>query len=1267
MHPILRILIASLLILALDANIMLAQENTGSTVQSSALRQSLADAAGKTAEALDTPEGKFLDQLVMNGLPSAYSEFLGAMQNAGQTQFTAEAWKGGKIAADLARSSRWMDTMNKLNTALGRAAAVVDITSKAAAGEGKEVAISGVITILGELSNIPGGKAIMEYTKVTPPIISAATMAFVIWRESAKQLEEATQSVATESMYYSIERMCRVTSGRNLGEGDPIPVNSENIEKVWNRILTDSTFRGAFANYVTVDLEKEFPEPGWFDTVNEYIYGVSATVSGAGTSPKGGFTQASATGLSIQSTAQDRLDEKTVKSLEELKSEFKPYIASLLSTMNRAEKTKEQGVIAMKVAAALAGDLDRGSKTLESGLGRVMLAATRLGSVTVYANSCQAEIKKAVAAKDFQSLLVHQKMITGYVKDVIAWIPATGPLAAERNAAYDKMKSGYDAACKGLDEIKAEVRKKIEKPDLPKEAQGAQMAVSPESLYREYMAGNLTPFDWAGTAGPEAVKANFIAQLTGQKGKGLARIVSAWEQENFAFALQDLSKTSSIPLPEYKDTIAGYKQKLSPSFSYPAALADYKPQEDAQRAWATALQMYNAARDLQVNLVYQDHQETLAWLKNALAEYNSLLEEMGKRAQEIRSSFPYIFAPTEALIQRIDSAEKWLTENPSGIPVLSTPDKGSYGAFDMYVLPRDVAGKLGQLRFYTNDHLMVVTQEIDNAIMEYEKSAVRFDAALRDARPDDQTIRDYIDPNFLADEWFVKLQSERAAIPGYISALQARRDALAPKFQRQLDEIDADIFWVKRAGVNWDVFTRKMTEHNIAPVQTNGAQYFLPNFARLEESGSSAAIVSLPHPHLLTDTEKNKILTDLQGFYQSSNLRGFVTGCAQYLSDDFDTFFKAIQSAKTYPEENFFITCNNYNYRGKKFLSSKRAGAPYGGTSGQEFGLVTTSSLAAARAALAAAGPGSATFMAAVEKFKQELPLMIYINDIYAGDPLYQPNWGTSTIGPAYVALVAELNTKIKEHGTIILEQETRTRDENNNTATQKLPVLIAEMEKRLAKGNNLAQSAKEVGADDLAGILNSIALLQNFRTQEINAPPYQDFYALLYSLIDPKSALFVQAYAVLEKFWKLEPELLNLEKELEVKRNALTAQENKAVIDFYQAFKEAYELRDESAIMAMIGDDWEAGDGTTLADLQGYLRNSFTVFDQITYKLSQLTFTWNGSAFSVSYDLTITGRNFRYNLKHEEKSTVNEEVALDRQGKPRIVRTMNGRFWYVQ
>jgi hypothetical protein len=120
-------------------------------------------------------------------------------------------------------------------------------------------------------------------------------------------------------------------------------------------------------------------------------------------------------------------------------------------------------------------------------------------------------------------------------------------------------------------------------------------------------------------------------------------------------------------------------------------------------------------------------------------------------------------------------------------------------------------------------------------------------------------------------------------------------------------------------------------------------------------------------------------------------------------------------------------------------------------------------------------------------------------------------------------------------------------------------------------------------------------------------------------------------------------------------------------VRDFYTQFEEVYESRNESAVMAMISDDWESGDGTTLDDLQGYLHNSFTVFDQITYQISNFKYSWNGSPYGVSYDVTITGRNFRHNLKHEEKSSVNEEVSLDNSGKPRIIRTLNGRFWYVQ
>jgi hypothetical protein len=94
----------------------------------------------------------------------------------------------------------------------------------------------------------------------------------------------------------------------------------------------------------------------------------------------------------------------------------------------------------------------------------------------------------------------------------------------------------------------------------------------------------------------------------------------------------------------------------------------------------------------------------------------------------------------------------------------------------------------------------------------------------------------------------------------------------------------------------------------------------------------------------------------------------------------------------------------------------------------------------------------------------------------------------------------------------------------------------------------------------------------------------------------------------------------------------------------FYMEFKNAYESKNDSVVMSYISDKWNAGDGTTLFDLQKNLRNSFTVFDELRYNLANLNVTrGEGDAYRVSYDLTITGRIYRENLKNEEKSSVTE------------------------
>jgi murein L,D-transpeptidase YafK len=121
-------------------------------------------------------------------------------------------------------------------------------------------------------------------------------------------------------------------------------------------------------------------------------------------------------------------------------------------------------------------------------------------------------------------------------------------------------------------------------------------------------------------------------------------------------------------------------------------------------------------------------------------------------------------------------------------------------------------------------------------------------------------------------------------------------------------------------------------------------------------------------------------------------------------------------------------------------------------------------------------------------------------------------------------------------------------------------------------------------------------------------------------------------------------------------------------VKDFYTRFKEAYEERNDSRVISMISDQWQAGDGTTLADLQTTLRRTFKTFDEIRYSVQNISITpLEGDRYRVSYDVTITSRIYKRNLKHEEKSSINEEVTIDRSGKPKISKTLGGRFWTVR
>ena len=107
-----------------------------------------------------------------------------------------------------------------------------------------------------------------------------------------------------------------------------------------------------------------------------------------------------------------------------------------------------------------------------------------------------------------------------------------------------------------------------------------------------------------------------------------------------------------------------------------------------------------------------------------------------------------------------------------------------------------------------------------------------------------------------------------------------------------------------------------------------------------------------------------------------------------------------------------------------------------------------------------------------------------------------------------------------------------------------------------------------------------------------------------------------------------------------------------------YQKFAQAYQSKNLNSVLRTMTQQWQASDGSGLADLEDTLRNSFRVFDVIQFRIDGLQVKKAGSdTYNVSYAATLSGRINRLNIKHEETSNVQDVVKLTPDG-PRIVKT---------
>jgi hypothetical protein len=116
--------------------------------------------------------------------------------------------------------------------------------------------------------------------------------------------------------------------------------------------------------------------------------------------------------------------------------------------------------------------------------------------------------------------------------------------------------------------------------------------------------------------------------------------------------------------------------------------------------------------------------------------------------------------------------------------------------------------------------------------------------------------------------------------------------------------------------------------------------------------------------------------------------------------------------------------------------------------------------------------------------------------------------------------------------------------------------------------------------------------------------------------------------------------------------------QEISQIREMYQKFAQAYQAKNLNSVIRTMSPQWQASDGSGVAELEDTLRNSFRVFDTIQFRIEGLQVrTVAPGTFTVNYSATLSGRINRLNVKHEETSSVTDTVAMTPDG-PRISKT---------
>ncbi len=1095
---------------------------------------------------------------------------------------------------------------------ISRVSGALDIGGKLYLGETQEAAISAGLLILGELAGSEAGKAYLGAMGLTTLPVTALITAYQVYQVSASELKKSTVGLKLESLYGMIEADPKLKNrNREIGVGDPIPVSSEALEYLWRKVLLEDRWRDLFKTYVVEELGRDWPEPGLW---------------------------------SRWSLPGNVLEESEMYARRD---ELESYIAGLLSYLNKAAMVREQQYVMRKYGDEL--KLQGGGMSSSALLNKYMGAVAMLPEVREFVKNCPARIQQGLNGDDLTPLIGVVNNSKRYAVDVLTWIPASGKLGAERKGLLDELRAYHDQAWSAREFLQERRRR-----DELRKAQSAPVGVWRADSY----GFPLTFADLQGALDAEFEKTGGIAAVKGRIAEQAKIMEMHYSKQSQAVAVEFAQAKQLSPIPPERNE---------------AAAVAFGEQLGAYR---------NIDRQLLNNLneavaLYLD--TLMARAKLEVERVHDLAAEIDRRMLSFQTGNIVAGRRVGGVGGLADTLDGYCGEFPSdgyvGLGRLDIPRFGnntdeSYAAKQSYYLSslsQAIAEQSSYVKFCGSrislaslvagiDQMVAVVESFverkaDIAVLAEKIRELENLLAATPLSSNQRSLESRAKDFAERQKPFI-LQLQELLKKG--ESLTGPARSAQQRYQTDLENIEKDVTYLQQLQLILGRL-RPVLQDFVAPFnkavrheQTmfKGSVFVLPELAT--EPGSATCGPLVGRRALMTAAEIRDALRKLDHELAENRLL--------WLDDKYQLGLRDL--AALYVAERTrltrAVTPDHYTFVDWK----------------GECHLFTKEFFDDLKARIEGVGQEGVYFLRNLEKALGGYGVVVY-RDLFAipvrnypVDGVYIDLDNYPDTGLDFLRGVAkncwEDQTRASVLGVVRVFEEKLAfyrfgRDSD---------AYFAQMQERFSQVvGNLSSLVYDAEAAYNKDIHNPI-VGELYRQAAAKESAVLGFLATVVS--DPKLTPGRQAY-----FARLKEDY---EKRFFFIRQWAKISsvpqpkpfDDQPVREFYAQFQEAYQSKNDARLMSLLSDDWEAGDGTTLFDVESYFRNMFTVFDEIRLDIRGLRAeSAGGNRYRVSYDLQITGRVFADDLKHQEESSVVEEVEVFANGKVKIIRTPQGRFWY--